>query len=263
MSEQRPRVIVSNDDGIAAPGIEVLTELLAEWADCTVVAPDGPRSGVGHALSDADDLHTHEHAPGRIAVSGTPADCARLALAAGSPLIPGPREPGGDRPCWLVAGINHGANLGVDTYVSGTAAAAREAAILGFPAIAISHYVGRHRTIDWSEARRLARPILRDLLDRPPAAGAFWNVNLPHPTRPAPNCEIVFCPPDPSPLPVRYSRRGKTFRYSGDYHARPRRAGFDVDVCLGGRIAVSEIPLFAPGSVTGGSEGARKPVLDD
>ena len=85
MSKQRPRVIVSNDDGIAAPGIEVLTELLAEWADCTVVAPDGPRSGVGHALSDADDLHTHEHAPGRIAVSGTPADCARLAPVASTP----------------------------------------------------------------------------------------------------------------------------------------------------------------------------------
>lgn len=254
MNAIRPRVVVSNDDGISAPGIDVLARLLGEWADCIVVAPAEPQSGVGHALSDAGELHVHKQAPDRIAVAGTPADCARLALAPGSPLLETWSEPRVAPNCWLVAGINHGANLGVDTYVSGTAAAAREAAILGFPAIAISHYVGRHRTIDWTEAQRHARPILRELFARPPAPGAFWNVNLPHPNRVTPECPVVFCPPDPSPHPIRYAHRGNAFRYSGDYHARPRRPGCDVDACLGGAIAVSEIQLFGPGTHSARSE---------
>ncbi|MDE0885073.1 MAG: 5'/3'-nucleotidase SurE [Myxococcota bacterium] len=258
MSKQPIRVIVSNDDGIEAPGIQVLTEILSEWADCLVVAPDGPRSGVGHALSDAGELRTQQMAAGRIAVSGTPADCARLALSPSTSLAPEWKHSLVDRSCWLVAGINHGANLGVDTYVSGTAAAAREAAILGFPAIAISHYVGRHRTIDWAEARRHARPVLRALLERPPAAGAFWNVNLPHPIRPMAELETVFCPPDPSPQAVAYERRGESFRYSGDYHARPRRKGLDIDTCLAGRVAISEIGLFSDDP-----DAPRNPILSD
>ena len=244
MTRTRPQVVVSNDDGIAAPGIHVLTSLLEEWTDCIVIAPAGPQSGVGHALSDSSELKIQHQAPDRIAVEGTPADCARLAFAPGAPLIGAWRKADNSSPCWLVAGINHGANLGVDTYVSGTAAAAREAAIAGIPSIAISHYVGRHRSIDWDEARRRARPVLKELFTRPPKPGAFWNVNLPHPTRATSECETVFCSPDPSPHPVRYERRGDEFRYSGNYHARPRRAGRDVDVCMGGAVAVSEIQLF-------------------
>jgi len=244
MAPPRPRIVISNDDGIDAAGLHALSSLLGEWCDCRVVAPDGPRSGVGHALSDDAELRIREQAAGEFAVPGMPADCARLALAPGSKLIEDWSESRKQRQCWLVAGINHGANLGVDLYVSGTAAAAREAAILGFPAIAISHYVGRHREVDWAEARRRARPVLEDLLARPPAPGAFWNVNLPHPAPGSSAVEVVFCPPDPSPHPVRYAGRGGVFRYAGDYHARPRVPGHDVDVCFGGAIAVSEIQLF-------------------
>ena len=257
MNAVRPQVVVSNDDGITAVGIDVLAGLLGEWADCITVAPAEPQSGVGHALSDARELRVQELAPDRIAVAGTPADCARLALARGAPLLEAWGKPRVATPRWLVAGINHGANLGVDTYVSGTAAAAREAAILGFPAIAISHYVGRHRTIDWTEAQRHAGPILQELLTRPPSPGAFWNVNLPHPSRVTPECPVVFCPPDPSPHPVRYTHRGKTFRYSGDYHARARKPGCDIAVCLGGAIAVSEIRLFGPESDSAPAEPSR------
>lgn len=239
-------VIVSNDDGIGAPGIEALEELLGQGADCLVIAPDGPRSGIGHALSDASELQVERIASNRVSVSGTPADCARLALAPGSPLSVVSQQARKDRDCWLVSGINHGANLGVDTYVSGTAAAAREAAILGFPAIAISQYVARHRTVDWGQTARMARPILKQLFARPPAPGAFWNVNLPHPVREIPETPVVFCEPDPSPHPIQYEKTGERFRYSGDYHARPRLRGHDVDICLGGAIAVSEVHLFGP-----------------
>ena len=67
---------------------------------------------------------------------------------------------------------------------------------------------------------------------------------LQHRARATSECETVFCSPDPSPHPVRYERQGDGFRYSGNYHARPRRAGSDVDVCMGGAVAVSEIQLF-------------------
>ena len=240
----RQTVIVSNDDGIGAPGIRALENLLDEWAYCIVIAPEGPRSGIGHALSDASDLQIERIATNRMAVSGTPADCARLALAPGSPLSTLSKHARRDRDCWLVSGINHGANLGVDTYVSGTAAAAREAAILGFPAIAVSQYVARHREVDWDRTVRMTRPILEQLFARRPAPGAFWNVNLPHPVREDRATPVVFCEPDPSPHPIQYEKRGEVFRYSGDYHARPRLRGHDVDVCLGGAIAVSEVHLF-------------------
>ncbi len=251
------RLVVSNDDGIDAPGLQTLVQAVQDWADCLVMAPDGPRSGVGHALSDGEPIRVRADGPSRFAISGTPADCARLALSASGPV---PREwQGRDehaewqglrrrRQIWLLAGINHGANLGVDTYVSGTVAAAREAAILGFPALAISQLVGRHRQPDWDRTLRRALPVLRRLLQTPPAPGAFWNVNLPHPNDERVDCEIVHCAVDPSPLPVRYERRGDAFAYTGDYHARPRRPGHDIDVCFGGGIAVSEIPIHPTGA---------------
>jgi len=243
MSGRRPKIILSNDDGIDAEGLATLLRVLEGVAECVVVAPDEPRSGVGHALSDSGPIRVQPREPARIAVGGTPADCARLALSPGSALVGEWREARASRELWLLSGINHGANLGVDTYVSGTAAAAREAAILGFPAIAISQYVGRHRSLDWRQTALRAGPVIREMLQRRPATGAFWNINLPHPTDDAADCEIVHCPLDPSPHAVRYERRGEHYQYAGDYHSRPRREGHDVDICFGGRIAVSEIKL--------------------
>jgi len=249
-------LVISNDDGIDAPGIQTLIEAVETWAECLVVAPDGARSGVGHALSDGEPIHVRAAGTRRFAISGTPADCARLALTARGPASEAwraGRHPGEweelrrARQIWLLSGINHGANLGVDTYVSGTVAAAREAAILGFPALAISQLVGRHRKPDWARTLRRALPVLAGLLRSPPAPGAFWNVNLPHPLDEGIDCEVVHCDVDPSPLPVRYERRGDAFAYTGDYHGRPRLPGHDVDVCFGGRIAVSQIPIHPMG----------------
>jgi 5'-nucleotidase len=245
MSSVLPCVVVSNDDGIDAPGLEALVRALEGLAECRVVAPDGPRSGVGHALTDGGSLRVARTARG-LAVAGTPADCARLALAGGERVLDEWQHVRRDRAVWLVSGINHGANLGVDTFVSGTAAAAREAAILGYPALAISQYVGRHRKPDWQQALLRARPILAALLERPPSPGAFWNVNLPHPADESTECEMVHCPLDPSPHAVRYEARGDLFTYAGDFHTRPRLPGHDIDVCFGGKIAISEISLAAP-----------------
>lgn len=256
MTTELPRVLISNDDGIEAPGIAALLGALDGLAECRVVAPDGPRSGVGHALTDAGSMHVREVERG-VAVGGTPADCARLGLAGGSPLLDEWAQARRERAVWLVSGINHGANLGVDVYVSGTAAAAREAAILGFPALAISQYVGRHRMLDWEQALRRARPVLAQLLRRRPALGGYWNVNLPHPVNESAGCDVVHCPLDPSPHAVRYESRGEHFTYTGDFHARPRLPDHDVDVCFGGRIAVSHITLTGSAEPPSGDSLAR------
>ena len=239
---ESPLVLLSNDDGIDAPGLATLLDALDGLAEVRVVAPEGPQSGVGHALTSGQAVRVEAREAGH-AVHGTPADCARVALASGSPLIEEWAEARRRRSIWLVSGINHGANLGVDLYVSGTAAAAREAAILGFPALAISQYIGRHRQPDWDRTRLWARSVLEDLMKRPPGPGAFWNVNLPDPAGIDHLEPMVHCDPDPSPHPVQFEVRGEHYDYSGDFHARPRLPGYDVDVCFGGRIAVSHVPL--------------------
>ena len=255
-----PLVLLSNDDGIDAPGLATLVASLEGLATIQVVAPAGPQSGVGHALTSGQAIRVENRSNG-YAVHGTPADCARVALTHRSPLTKDWAEAIRDRNVWLVSGINQGANLGVDLYVSGTAAAAREAAILGFPALAISQYIGRHRQPDWDKTLLRARPVLRSLLEQPPGNGAFWNVNLPHPVDEAVVCPITHCPPDPSPHPVRFEVQGEHHSYSGDFHGRPRKARHDVDVCFGGEIVISRVPLHSSDhpQATQKPEGAAKP----
>ncbi len=230
------KILLTNDDGYGAPGIEALWAVCEEFGHCTIVAPAEPQSGVGHAVTTHSPLRLEQHEDRRYAVHGTPADCARVALA----------ELVADVD-WVIAGINHGANLGSDTYVSGTVAAAREATFLGRPAIAISQYVGRHRELDWTRSVARAAPVLREVLERGAPDGGFWNINLPHPPDDAVGCPVVDCPVDANPHGVRFERRAGELHWIGDYHERPRSPGHDVDVCFGGRIAVSAIQLRGSG----------------
>lgn len=240
-------LVLSNDDGVDAVGLATLHEIMSRIdPECLIVAPSGPQSGVGHAVTTRESMRLERLEPRRFSLSGTPADCARVALGRsgsfattefGSPA----RVLASD--LWMVSGINHGANLGVDVYVSGTAAAAREAAILGFPAIAVSQYVGRHRTPDWSVTATRARPVLEKLLASPPRAGCFWNVNLPHPSDESSNHDFVFCPLDPSAHSFDFELREGELHWQSDFHSRPRLKDHDIDVCMGGRISITEIPL--------------------
>lgn len=234
MAGHAPRTLVlTNDDGYDAPGLAALREAVAGLGTPKVVAPLAAESGCGHRVTTDAHLSATTHDGGVVAVSGTPADCVRLAL---HHLAPGPS--------WVVAGINAGGNLGVDVFHSGTVAAVREAVLHGVPGIAVSHYIARGRAIDWARAARWARPVLMELLARPWTPGTFWNVNLPHPPADAPDPEVAFCPLDPSPLPLHFEVDGDRAFYRGDYQQRPRRDGADVATCFGGRIAVSLIPLF-------------------
>jgi 5'-nucleotidase len=239
-------LILTNDDGLGEPGLEALLAAVAGLGRPRLIAPEGPYSSCGHAVTTGRPIVSVAAGAGRVAVRGTPADCVRVALHH--------LEPG---PAWVLSGINAGGNLGLDLYHSGTAAAAREAAIHGVPAVAISHYLARGRSVDWGVAAARASRVLRVILARPWVPGTFWNVNLPHPDPDRPEPEIRWCPVDPSPLPLSFriepngendAERHAT--YDGNYHARARRDGSDVAVCLGGDIAVSLVPV-APAAIEG------------
>jgi 5'-nucleotidase len=234
LSDAMRPVLLTNDDGVDAPGLEALRTAAVGlgFGPIRVIAPAGALSGCGHRVTTHEPLVVTRPGGDRLAVAGTPADCVRLAL---HHLVPDVQ--------WVLSGINAGGNLGIDVFHSGTVAAVREAAIHGLPGIALSHYIARGRRIDWPVAARRAREVLRRLVGLPCEPGAFWNVNLPHLEPGAPEPEIVFCPLDPSPLPLDYRVEGDRAVYSGVYQARPRRPSCDVDVCFGGRIAVTLIRL--------------------
>lgn len=135
--DERPLILLSNDDGVHAEGLRALRAELATFADVVVVAPLFEQSANSHSLTLARPLR-HREIDGLHAVDGTPADCIYVALY-GDRFLP-------RRPDAVVSGINHGYNLGSDTFYSGTVAAAREGALRGVPAIAFSLGMGRVET---------------------------------------------------------------------------------------------------------------------
>ncbi len=239
--------LLTNDDGIDAPGLAALVEAIEHWDPrAMVVAPHQHLSGCSHQATTSRPLELKQLAQRRYALDGSPVDCARIGLAH---LMPEAR--------WVVSGINEGGNLGADVYLSGTVAAAREACLLGKPAIAVSQYV-RSRPIDWRQTLEWTRQVLEMLFERPPAPGAFWNVNLPQPERANGMPECVFCQVDPNPLPVHYELRDGKFHYRSRYQDRLRSTGYDVEACFAGRIAISQIHLAAPPGVRGDSNGSGR-----
>lgn len=233
MSDATRALLLTNDDGIDAPGLEALRIASARFGRGCVVAPQGAFSGCGHRVTTHEPIVTTRQGADRHSVAGTPADCVRLALHHLAPDV-----------SWVLAGINAGGNLGCDVYHSGTVAAVREAVLHGRPGIALSHYLARGRQVDWSVAARRASAVLGRLLTMPWEPGTFWNVNLPHPEPGAPDPEIVFCPLDPSPLPLHFRVEGDQAHYCGVYQDRPRKPSCDVDVCFRGQIAVTLIRLL-------------------
>ncbi len=224
------KVLLTNDDGVEAPGLDALERLLARYAEVTVIAPDRHLSGCSHQVSTHRPLQVQQISGNRHAVDGTPADCVRLGLHH--------LAPDAD---WVIAGINDGGNLGVDVYMSGTVAAVREAALFGKPAIAFSRYRRKGRPVDWSAVVPMVARVFEELLQRSLACGAFWNVNLPDLDKEDESPEIVTCPLDSSPLSFRYESQKGKFQYRGIYHQRGRQEGSDVDVCFSGRIAVTQV----------------------
>lgn len=228
-------IALTNDDGINALGIQALHQALIHLnlpMPIAVVAPDQHLSGCSHQINRGGTIAVTQQAEQRYAISGTPADCTRVAHH----LYP--------QLGWVLSGINNGGNLGADIYVSGTVAAAREATLLRIPAIAISHYKSGNISIDWDVAAKRAARVLSVLMKKSLVPGQFWNVNLPSIDPGQPEPDIVFCPVCTQPLPTPASLEAGQFRYIGGYQARQRDTGADVDVCFSGNISISQISLW-------------------
>jgi 5'-nucleotidase len=226
------KFLLTNDDGIDAPGLAALADAAAPLGALTWVAPDCHLSGCGHRVTTDGPIRLARRDEDRWAVGGTPADCVRVALVHVAPDVD-----------WVLSGINHGGNLGADVFHSGTVAAVREAALHGRPGVAVSQYRKRDLDFDWARSARWVRDVLARLLRRPHEPATFWNVNLPHLPADAPDPDVVFCALDAGPLPLAFRADGDALHYAGNYHQRERRQGGDVDVCFAGNIAVTRVAL--------------------
>jgi 5'-nucleotidase len=162
------KILVSNDDGYLATGINVLTDALEAVADVVVVAPDRNRSAASNSLTLSDPLRVKRHSDDRYSVNGTPSDCVHLAL---SGLLD-------EEPDLVVSGINHGANLGDDVIYSGTVAAAMEGRFLGLPTIAVS-LVGEDRLRHFDTAGRVAAEMVQKIAAASLPSDVILNVNVP------------------------------------------------------------------------------------
>lgn len=166
------KILVSNDDGIGARGIQELAKALKTIGDVTVVAPLSEQSAVGHAISMKNPLRVTEHfVNGEFfgyAVSGTPADCVKMGI----------RNIMKEKPDIVVSGINHGSNVAVNIIYSGTVSAAREATFMDIPSIAMS--ITSHNPEYFDPATKIAKELVEKVMKNGLTKGTLLNVNVPN-----------------------------------------------------------------------------------
>lgn len=197
------RVLLTNDDGITAPGLVSLYRAIADLGDVHVVAPASVQSAMSHAVTfhkpvaarphrvkvDEGDTHFEGYA-----VEGSPADCVKLALTY---LVPQPVD-------LVISGMNGGANVGINVIYSGTVAAAMEAAFLGVPAIAVSLHLGDRTRTRWADAADHARRVIDQLLAGPVEPHTVLNLNVPILDEGDPPTGLRVVPISTSPLVDQY-----------------------------------------------------------
>ena len=202
----KPKILITNDDGIFSSGIYALWEAISEIGEPTVVAPNMEQSAVGHAITLTDPLRV---VPAKRsggfegwAVSGTPADCAKIAI----------KSILNEKPDLLISGINLGANVGTNIIYSGTVSAATEGTILGIPSIAISR--DGFKSNDWRGAQETAIKLAKYVLKYGVPKGTLLNVNVPD------------CPPDKI-KGIRITSQGTQY-FKDDFEERidPRRRSY-------------------------------------
>ena len=232
------RILVTNDDGINAPGLKVLERIAAKLSrDVWVVAPELEQSGAGHSLTLRRPLEVRRISDRRFAVDGTPTDCVLIAV---NHLIDG------RRPDLVLSGVNRGSNMGEDVTYSGTIAAAMEATLLGMRAIAISQQRdGQHVT--WRLVLKNGPEVVKRLVSVPWTDGVLMNVNFPHLTkgdisgmrvvrhgRRAANIEVAHA----------VGPTGRKFLWIGDFTSdNPVRGGTDLWAVRTGAIAITPLHL--------------------
>lgn len=192
------RILLTNDDGIMAPGIAALYEAVSDLGHTDVVAPETSQSAMAHAISvrtpmAVQRLHVN-HVFHGFSVDGRPADCVKLAMI----------ELLDARPDFVLSGINAGANTGINTLYSGTVAGAAEAALFGVPAIAFSLSISDE--LDFDVAGRIARQVFERFLTADPQPGICLNVNIPPLDRGTPR-GIHVCPQATIPMQEAYQKQ--------------------------------------------------------
>jgi 5'-nucleotidase len=161
------KILLSNDDGVTAPGLHQMADALRRLGDVFICAPEGPRSGASSALTLYEPLLVTEVGPRVWSVSGNPADAVKLALT----------ELVGGRPDIVVSGINNGLNCGSNVLYSGTVAAALEGAQAGIPSFAVSRKVAHHDR--YKAEAKIAAGIIEKLAEGPAGANTVYNINIP------------------------------------------------------------------------------------
>ncbi len=165
------RILLTNDDGINAPGLKVLVRIARQLSDDVwIVAPEHEQSGAGHSLTLTDPLRMRRISRRKFAVLGTPTDCVMMALT--KVLVDRP-------PDLLLSGVNRGANMGEDVTYSGTIAAAMEGALLDIPSIALSQAMTDRKILHWPTAEQCAPDLIRRLVAVGWPKDVLMNVNFP------------------------------------------------------------------------------------
>ncbi len=171
--QKKPLILVTNDDGITAPGVRTLIEVMNEIGDVVVLAPDSPQSGMGHAITldstiYCENISTDEVPQNEFRCSGTPADCVKMAVS----------EILDRKPDLCVSGINHGNNSSINVIYSGTMSAAIEAGIEGIPAIGFS-LLDFSWNADFEPLKPIVKKIAQEVLKNGLPDGVVLNVNFP------------------------------------------------------------------------------------
>ncbi len=231
------KILLSNDDGIFAPGLSAMHEALCSKHDVDVVAPAHVQSGGSHAITIRHPVvwrrvQVSDRFSGT-SVDGTPADCVKLAIGA---LLP-------QRPDLVVSGVNAGLNTGIHVLYSGTVAAAIEAAILGCPAVAVS--LKLYRDMDFTGAARIAADLIERIAGKALQPGLVWNINLPE-LKPGWPRGVRVAPQSTQPIVDRLERRtdpsGREYYWlTGEFDELDDGRDTDLHVVREGYVCVTPL----------------------
>jgi len=226
-------ILLANDDGYRATGIRSLRDALATFAEVVICAPETEQSAASHSLSIHRPLRLIRRADGVFSVDGTPADCVYVALHAGTRVLP-------RAPDLVVSGLNDGVNLGADVFYSGTVAAAREGALRGHPALAVSAGNGADPAAACKVAARLAQAMLELALPEPLLLNANFPAGSAWPVRATRSGERIY----QEGVEFRSDPRGKEYLWIGGPGAehRPGRES-DTDAYDEGVVGVTPLVL--------------------
>ncbi len=237
---EQARILVTNDDGIHAPGLEVMEKIAKSLAkDVWVVAPELEQSGASHSLTLSDPLRVRKISRRRYAVRGTPTDCVMMGV---HELVEG------KRPDLILAGVNRGGNLGEDVTYSGTIAAAMEGTLIRIPSIALSQSVAPGELPKWSTAGHHGADVVRRLVTTGWHRDVLINVNFPDVPHAAVK-GLAVCRQgrrDFKDLTIdgRIDARGQPYYWLG-FRRHEEAHGHDTDLAavMDGRIAITPLQL--------------------